>query len=224
MKYLKVSRWDEWQTYRKDRSTPPWIKVYRNLLTNPEWITLTDAEKGQLISIWIVAADKKGQIPADAKVLQKMAMLDEPPNLDKLISLGFLVAKRLPKGCQLVTEKQKSDAPETETETEIEKHIVHFDSESAFEEIWPDYPKLVGKEAAKKHFLKAIKSEEDFSKIRVALKNYKAHVNAERIKGFKDLNWQGGSRWFNPREWTSWIAVAIEEYEQRPLGAAGVAI
>lgn len=85
-----VSNWDKWQTFRKDRGTPPWIKVYRNLLSNEQWVELSDSEKGHLVSIWILAADKKGMIPDSPKMIQRMAMLDSKPNINKFIELGFL--------------------------------------------------------------------------------------------------------------------------------------
>jgi hypothetical protein len=72
---MMVADWDKWQTYRKDRGTPPWIKVHRNLMSNPEWALLSDKEKGQLVSIWIIAADKGGSIPANAKILMKICQL-----------------------------------------------------------------------------------------------------------------------------------------------------
>jgi uncharacterized phage protein (TIGR02220 family) len=117
---LLINGWERWQTYRSNRGTPPWIKVYRNLLSNQEWALLSDSEKGQLVSIWILAADKKGVIPANGKIIQKMCQLDSQPNISKFIELGFLqpngdqvAAKWLPSGCQVGT-------PETETETETE--------------------------------------------------------------------------------------------------------
>lgn len=87
---MKIAGWDKWQTFRKDRGTPPWIKVYRNLLSNEQWVCLSDEEKGHLVSIWILAADKNGEIPDNPKMIQRMAMLDTPPNLNKLIELEFL--------------------------------------------------------------------------------------------------------------------------------------
>lgn len=97
---MKVNNWDRWQTYRSDRSTPPWIKVYRNLMSNQEWAFLSDSEKGQLVSIWILAADKKGEIPDCAKTIQKMCMLDKEPNINKFIELGFMTSTCQPDGCQ----------------------------------------------------------------------------------------------------------------------------
>ena len=90
MKTIIINNWERWQTYRKDRGTPPWIKIHRNLFSNQEWSTLTDAEKGQLVSIWILAADKGGFIPADPKTLKKLCMLDSEPDMQKFADLDFV--------------------------------------------------------------------------------------------------------------------------------------
>jgi hypothetical protein len=120
MTLLKITNWDKWQSYRKDRGTPPWIKVHRSIMTNPEWSMLSDAEKGQLVSLWIVAADKQGELPDNAKIIRKISMLDDEPDIEKFIEYGFIervensvVVNVTSSGCQ-------HDAPETETETETE--------------------------------------------------------------------------------------------------------
>ena len=112
MPLLKIARWDEWQTFRKDRGAPPWIKLYRQLLTNPEWVSLSDSEKGQLVSLWIVAADKNGAIPDSPRVLQKICQIDQKPNLLKFIELGFIAAPCQPLGNHEVTTCPQLDAPE----------------------------------------------------------------------------------------------------------------
>ncbi len=121
---MDITNWSKWQTYRKDRGTPPWIKVYRNLLSNQEWVGLSDSEKGQLVSIWILAADRGGEVPDNSKTIQKMCMLDDAPDLPKFVSLGFLTPTCQPSGDQLVTMNDNSDAPETETETETETEYI----------------------------------------------------------------------------------------------------
>ena len=120
MQHIQINGWDKWQTYRKDRGTPPWIKVYRNLMSNEEWVSLSDAEKGQLVSLWILAADKSGQIPSSPVVLQRMCMLESQPNINKFKDLGFLSTNCQPTGDHVVTMNDILDAPETETETETE--------------------------------------------------------------------------------------------------------
>jgi len=90
MKYLHIVDWDIHQSYRKDRGTPPWIKIHRTLLSSQHWSELSDAEKGQLVSIWLIGADRKGEIPADPCILRKVCILDRAPNISKFIELGWL--------------------------------------------------------------------------------------------------------------------------------------
>ena len=142
---MLIRNWERWQTYRKDRASPPWIKVYRNLFSNPDWAFLSDAEKGQLVSIWILAADKNGQIPDDLKVLKKLAHLDSTPNINKFKDLGFIKID----GCQMVTNEQPNggrhdaadkirDRAETE-EMRVETDLRPLDS-IYFLEFWNSYP------------------------------------------------------------------------------------
>jgi hypothetical protein len=114
---IMVNGWSEWQTYRSDRGAPPWIKVHRSLMSNVKWASLTDAEKGQIVSIWIVAADNKGEVPNNPKILKKICQLDSEPNLDLFFSLSML---RHHNDADMTPDCQLSDQPETETETETE--------------------------------------------------------------------------------------------------------
>lgn len=109
---LVVHDWDKWQSFRKDRGTPPWIKIHRCVFSCAKWASLSDAEKGQIISMWIVAADKEGELPTDPRVLMKVCQLDTPPDIKKFVSLQLLdlvgcpmVDSMTPSGCQ-------DDAPE----------------------------------------------------------------------------------------------------------------
>ena len=86
---MKVHGWARWQTYRRDRASPPWIKVHRRIFSDPCWARLTDAQKGQLVSLWVLAADRDGFLDDDPRVLRRMAGLDEL-DLDTLTQLGFL--------------------------------------------------------------------------------------------------------------------------------------
>ena len=126
MKKLKVHDWEFWQTYRKDRGTPPWIKVHRCLLSDAKWASLGDHEKGHLVSMWLLAADRDGIIPNDAKLIKKLCMLDNEPDINKFIMLGLIE----PDGCHddatMTPTCAPVDAPETETETETETEICDF--------------------------------------------------------------------------------------------------
>ena len=120
---MDITNWDKWQTFRKDRGAPPWIKVHRNLLTNEEWVSLSDQEKGQLVSIWLLAADKNGTIPENPKTIMRMAMLESEPNINKFIELGFMASTCQPHDNHMTTIKEMVDANMTH-QSRVEEIIV----------------------------------------------------------------------------------------------------
>lgn len=124
--WLYVRNWERWQTYRKDRGRPPWIKLYQSLLMDYEFITLSDTERGQLVVLWLLASEQNGKIPADEKQLHVLGRFTEPFKLQTFIDKGFfttgdqVVTTRLPDGNQLPTNVSKHDRTDTDTETETE--------------------------------------------------------------------------------------------------------
>jgi len=60
-------------------------------MRDPEWVSLTDAQKGQLVSIWLLAADKNGTIPSSPEVIQTLCHMNTAPDIKLFISLGFIV-------------------------------------------------------------------------------------------------------------------------------------
>ncbi len=127
---LKVRNWEKWQTYRKDRGTPPWIKVYARLLTDPDFAELEDHEKWHVIGIWLIARERNGLISDDPKIVQRLINSSTKPDLEKLLGLQVLERpkkKRQPKDNQVTTicqpddnqmtsSWQPNDAPETDTD------------------------------------------------------------------------------------------------------------
>jgi hypothetical protein len=120
MEYLKVIDWDKYQSYRADRGTPPWIKVHRRLMSSAKWAGLKDQEKGHLISIWLVAADRDGVVPSDPNLLRKVCMLDDCPDVENFIELGYLRLAKNGDDVSVTSTWRQTDAPEAETETETE--------------------------------------------------------------------------------------------------------
>lgn len=112
---LRVRNWAVWQSYRSDRGQPPWIKLHRCVMRNPEWVGLTDAQRGQLVAIWLLAADQDGVIPASRAVLRKLCYLDSEPDLELFVNQGFLEGD-----ASVAPPRRQSDATEEETETEAE--------------------------------------------------------------------------------------------------------
>lgn len=90
MEYLKVRNWERWQSYRKDRGPPPWIKLHTRLMHDPQWRGLSDAQRGQLVQLWLLAADRNGLIPADPILCKNLAGLARKPDITAYINAGFL--------------------------------------------------------------------------------------------------------------------------------------
>ena len=59
-------------------------------MRNAEWVSLSDAERGQLVAMWLLAADQDGVIPASPSLVQKLCFMETPPDFDKFIVLGFI--------------------------------------------------------------------------------------------------------------------------------------
>lgn len=134
---MQIHDWNQWQSFRKDRGAPPWIKLHRSLMTNQKWAALTDAEKGQLVSLWIAAADTDGELPDSPAVLRKICQLDQEPNISKFIELGLVTTTCQPVDNQLTTTCPQLDAPEErrgEERREEKKRKENFAKEKTEEE------------------------------------------------------------------------------------------
>jgi ribosomal protein L12E/L44/L45/RPP1/RPP2 len=88
--YFQVRHWDRFQHY-KDRS-PPWIKLYTDLLDNYEFARLQDASKAHLLAIWMLASRNSNRLPLDPVWVGQRISALEPVDLDALLSAGFIEA------------------------------------------------------------------------------------------------------------------------------------
>ena len=85
--WIVIPRWDEFQHY-KDRQ-PVWIKVYLELADNEDWVKLTLAERGLLVSLWVEFGSARGQLPLSAvpaRVRQKVLSR----TIESLADAGFI--------------------------------------------------------------------------------------------------------------------------------------
>jgi len=78
-------------------------------MRDPEWVSLSDAERGQLVAMWLLAADHDGVIPASPELIQKICFMETPPNLKKFTDLKFIDANPTPT-------RRQHDQPKAETE------------------------------------------------------------------------------------------------------------
>jgi hypothetical protein len=89
MNTFSVKNFEKFQHY-KDRS-PPWIKLYNELLDDYEFGCLPDASKMHLIAIWLLASRSDNKIPYDDKWVARRINANEPVNLALLVERGFIL-------------------------------------------------------------------------------------------------------------------------------------
>lgn len=152
MNTFSVKNFDKFQHY-KDRS-PPWIKLYNELLDDYEFGRLQDASKMHLIAIWLLASRSDNVLPYDPEWIARRINATSKVNLDQLVEAGFIVPNQpLHKPEQVASTLQAKclTRDRGETEGEREKNIVHFDA------FWKLYPRKQDKGHAKKAYAAAIK-------------------------------------------------------------------
>jgi hypothetical protein len=92
MNTLSVKNFERFQHY-KDR-TPPWIKLYNELLDDYEFGMLPDASKWHLIAIWLLASRSNNKIPHDPEWISRRINAVQKVDLAPLIDGGFLVVNQ----------------------------------------------------------------------------------------------------------------------------------
>ena len=220
---LTVPNWAKWQSYRKDRGAPKWIKAHLCALRNPKWVALSDAQRGQIVTIWMLASEEDGKIDVPSGTLevyiQRVGLMSSVPDLASLETAGLVEVER--SGVNLatnigetVTISPNHDAKmpnhdaleESRGDKSREEEIQPLDrprvdrrptDDRVFDMFWRGYPRKIGKGAARKAWAKAT----DRPPILAILANIQAHVDSDQ--------WQreGGqfiphpATWLNQKRW-----------------------
>lgn len=139
---MKVKNWSDFQHF-KDR-TPPWIKLYRYLLDDPDWHELDGESAKTLVMIWLIASEDKdmdGNLPSMKALAFRLRMSE----LKLKQSLTKLSHWLIQDDINVISDRYHVVIPETETETEAERET----DTCAFDTFWSAYPKKTGKDAAR---------------------------------------------------------------------------
>ena len=147
---MKVKNWQDFQHF-KDRR-PPWIKLYREILDDPDWHSLSGDDAKTLIMIWLLASEDKameGNIPDLRTVAFRLRSTESKVNQ----SLTKLSKWLYQDDINMISSCHQVDIPETETEKrrDRDRDILMSD----FELFWNNYPKRTGKDKALQSWKKA---------------------------------------------------------------------
>jgi len=73
--YIWINRWDEFQTYHKKRDkiwAPPWIKLYPRLLTDPDFLALTESSQLILVKLFMLFSKSRQSVSKDTRMLSHL--------------------------------------------------------------------------------------------------------------------------------------------------------
>lgn len=116
MRY-SIKNWAEFQHYKTRR--PPWIKLYRRILDDYDFMSLSVASKALAPMLWLLASESDdGSIEGDPARIAFRVRIDEKTvkaSLSELISKGFLS-----NASNALDERLQDACLETERETETE--------------------------------------------------------------------------------------------------------
>ena len=197
---FRIKDWGKFQHF-KDR-TPPWVKLYRDILDDPDWHELDGQSAKVLTMLWLIASEDEthfGILPCTRKLAFRLRLEESKVKqiLDKLSH--WLIQDDI----NTISERYQVDAPETETETERETKK-ETETDDGFDEFWRIYDYAKGKPAAKKSWKKLRPS------IELQLSIYdaaRAYVQSTPDKQFR----KHASTWLNAEGWNDEIVVKQQE-------------
>jgi len=85
---LKIRNWKKHQHYNKPK--PPWIKVYRDILGDYDFMRMTVEQKYTVFGLWMIAAETDNKIPDDPAWIKHRLGLNKLPDLQALTDNGFI--------------------------------------------------------------------------------------------------------------------------------------
>ena len=115
---MRIKNFAKFQHF-KDRR-PPWVKLYRDILDDPDWHELDGESAKTLVMLWLIASEDEnqdGNLP-DAKKLSFRLRITQKQLEKVCINLSrWLIHDDI----NVISDCYQVDAPETETETETYK-------------------------------------------------------------------------------------------------------
>src|SRR5688500_4578177 len=88
VRVLVVKNFEHFQHY-KDRR-PPWIKLYNAVLEDYAFLSLSDASRGHLMLLWLLASRHDNRIPYDRKYIAQALQSKSRIDFDALVASGLV--------------------------------------------------------------------------------------------------------------------------------------
>lgn len=87
---MKIRNWERFQHYKT--RNPPWVKLHKQLLDNPEWSNLPDHAARLLVELWLLASEAGGELPSADRIAFRVRrpLKSVSASLKVLLDIGFL--------------------------------------------------------------------------------------------------------------------------------------
>lgn len=230
---IRIKGWSRFQHF-KDRR-PPWIKLYRDLLDDPEFFRLDAECVRTLILLWLIASQEKEKDgllpPLDRIAFRIRKSVEETSRMISMLS-HWVISPSHPSHINPISCGYRLGLSESEAEAKKEIRgrektcdVVETgegnleekekDLRDRFElEIWKPYPARDGRKIGKAEaFLKYKKlAEPDKQLLVTALRHLLDHPSTKREVGIKDLH-----RWIRDgkgiEHWREWIEATPTQHK-----------
>lgn len=204
---LRIKDWNEFQHYKT--RNPPWIKLHKKLLDDPEFHALSGDASKTLAMCWLIASENNGYLPAIEKLAFRLR-IDSTMLAKHLIELkhwlvdddSLMLAERLRDAClETETETEKKDNPPNPLSP------AQPEPPPDFSEFWKTYPKNLGSEvSASKAYELARRQGATHSEIIIGARIYAQFV---KQNGTDPEFVTQASNWLKEKKWTV-------DYQLRP--------
>lgn len=141
---MRIKNWSKHQHF-KDRS-PPWIKLYRDILDDPDWHELDGETAKVLVSLWLIASEDEthnGLLPDRRRLAFRLRIKESQLNQALTKLSHWLIHDDI----NVISERYQVDAPETEREAETDKRQTSVEAQAPLpdwvpSESWSGYVEM----------------------------------------------------------------------------------
>lgn len=218
---IRIKDFSKFQHF-KDRS-PPWVKLYRDILDDPDWHELDGESAKILVMLWLIASEdetKQGLLPDDRKLRFRLRITEKA--LEQSLTKLSHWLERV--DIEVISDRYHIDAPErageeTEESRGEKEHCPPSASESAddgFANFWEHYPKKVAKIQAMKAWKRVKPCGQVLADLMVGLEKQKDSCDWQKDSG-QFIPYP--STWLNARRWEDEVSAhpsATPVTDQKP--------
>jgi len=115
-----VKNWWKFQDYRFKK--PPWIRLWTELIEDPQFFDLSEIDQWRLVRLWMYASEMDGRLPRDHRQIRRRLSIYHAKIVDDLVAI--LLSKSFISIDDTRGIRRSNLPPETETETDVKTQPV----------------------------------------------------------------------------------------------------